>query len=113
MAVACAALFFGMSGHAMAMPSAGAHVAPLRITVRAGHDVTRCTRGVPDSWEVATWVHVNGRDLPSTKVQGASLYYAGDGALVQLTTKSHGGPICARAMTWQQSAKVTVSFRVV
>ena len=85
----------------------------LSIQLQGDRDVTRCTAGIPDSWEVAIWVYANGRELHASTSAGTSLYYAGDGTMVQLVSHLHGGPICARAITWEQSVSVLIAFRVV
>jgi len=43
---------------------------------------------------------------------GYVVYYAADGTLARLTAIPHGGPICARAITWLPVSYVTVTFQV-
>jgi hypothetical protein len=97
---------------AVAVASASRRVPPVHIQLQADHDVTRCTGGVPDSWEVAAWVYANGHDLHAASAVGFVMYYAGDGTLVKLTAEPHDGPICVRAITWQPSVRVLIAFRV-
>jgi hypothetical protein len=88
------------------------HIAPLHFRLGSGTAVAAgCTKRIPDSWKVATWVHVNGANLQVIS-RGNAQYYAGDGTLVRLTPEPHGGPICAKADTWLRVAHVTVTFRV-
>jgi hypothetical protein len=87
-------------------------IAPLHFRLDPRNAVAAgCTKRIPDTWTVATWVHVNGANLQAIS-HGNAQYYAGDGTLVRLVPVPNGGPVCVKSVTWLLSAHVTVTFRV-
>lgn len=57
-------------------------------------------------------VTVNGHRLSSPQFAGFTVWFAGRDTLVRLTAIPHGGPTCAKAITWLPHATVTVRVKL-
>ena len=88
-------------------------VAAVPLTVHAGEIKTAQSRYVFGAKQVVvTYVYVNGREIPTSDHKAAAtIVYAGDGTLVQVTVPTGTGPAHIKATTWLRTARIVVRFR--